>query len=463
MSKHTAQISDKELDSLIVSALERRESEAVFYALNNECAEAGESEKRRAYKLYEARLAAEKAQKIRCAMRKNRAAKLKRLAKLSALSAMIVLVLAVLCVFTVPELQNELKMKLAKDDVTRQNYIGNSPGARQIAGSEISDGDTMNDDKFDEPEEDESKKPETDGETSENEREADGENGTQTELHEENPGFEATEPNGVVGEDEAYDTLESELAPDIRADEEHQESQGFVRIENRTKRSFEQFYLYRGDKLDYRTVEKRNTEPIGIGDTITVTLTEEEIENNEIWRFVMKNELDVMERMFFTNGFKLGEVMGKTLVLTNTDNYEYYPKYSLEISGELPEDYYESLHEILGSDCVRIENRTGVSIMECSLGYSVPYKNEADGDWLFDGQSLTFKPERCENDSAVTYTLRIIAKPKQYWKIVDGKMYELVNTDPVYYTWQIEDVSEVLGKTLIFETDNSGGVTYRVI
>jgi hypothetical protein len=225
-------------------------------------------------------------------------------------------------------------------------------------------------------------------------------------------------------------------------------------IENRAHK-FLEMYLYPGAR-------RCNDRPINYGDTVTVRVSEEDLAGDDIWYisllFGASQEYD-----YKSSGFKLKEVLGKTLVFTSEtmDDGWSLKKYWLTIKESSSDDNDEAAEaalrrETLGENCFRVENRTGISMTELYLGYNGNLREGLLNGWLYDGQWHTAQINPAYSDVSGPFLLRITLREQ--------------NTKPhqdypngVSYDWKLDSLDALRGGTLIFELDENGRPVFRIL
>lgn len=227
-------------------------------------------------------------------------------------------------------------------------------------------------------------------------------------------------------------------------------------IENRAHK-FLEMYLYPGAR-------RCSDRPVDYRETITVRVSEEDLAGDDVWYITVPQEqYAAKEYAYKSNGFKLTEVLGKTLVFTSEfqstggPSVKYWLKVKETVSGENDEAAEATLwRETLGENCFRVENRTGITMTELYLGYNGNLRGGLLNGWLYDGKWHTAQINPAYSDVSGPFLLRITLREQ--------------NTKPhqdypngVSYDWKLDSLDALRGGTLIFELDENGRPVFRIL
>ena len=227
-------------------------------------------------------------------------------------------------------------------------------------------------------------------------------------------------------------------------------------IENQSRR-FSELYLYPGGVKCVST-------PVEKGQTVTIRVSESDLAKDDIYYLSIPSDPNsAPEYAYKSNGFKLQEVLGKTLVFTSEFVSDGGPtvKYWLTVKDDPGVTINEAAEaaqrrELLGRDSFRVENRTGLSITELYLGHGDNLYGSLLNSWLYDGQWHTAPIREAFLAQSGPFHLRIGIRP--------------VSTNPyrtypeiAFYDWQLEDLDALRGGTLIFEMNENGKPVWRIL
>ncbi|MBQ4450914.1 MAG: hypothetical protein II912_00905 [Clostridia bacterium] len=427
-------MTDDRLDALIRRALkeaERREKQGI---LEGEACQPAPAEKARAYRLFEAKRRAEEERALRA---KNRRCRRKKARRAAALCAAAAAVLALLW-GAVPDRGGETDLTwdgavTAAATTAPAAYVPSAPETDVPPGQDVQE-ETPVPPFTPEP----AAKP------------------TPTSVAVRTP--EPTPTPTPVPSPEPTPTPEpaEEPAPEAAQEQSIDTPLEFY-IENRSHK-FTEMYLYPGAR-------KCNDRPVNYGDTVTVRVSEEDLIADNVWYFTVPQEQYVApEYAYKSNGFKLKEVLGKTLVLTRKSEatmgtaIRYWLTVKESASDEKDEAEEAAFRrEILGENCFRVENHTGLSILELYLGHNGNLYLSLLNGWLYDGQWHTAQINPAYSGVSGPFLLRISLRAQH------TSMQYYDNPAVESYDWKLDSLDALRGGTLIFELDENGRPVFRIL